>query len=256
MLASFVFLQMKVDEVVILGKLSDDFQWLRNSNYLSMFVHPEFKSELLMPTVLNDDRERGEIICFVMTRPINRLRRSAIRRTWGKQIKPIFMMGRSDNETMNFIISEAKVFDDIIVEDFVDSYMNLTLKTAFALKHFTRHFNHSKYFLKIDDDVMLNVENLYQFLQDENLPKNAIIGSRGLSTSPHRERESKWYIPRWLYGNDSFPPYIDGPAYLIPGTFLSSKQHFCYDVYLANILSLSLSLAVQYFLLLFVYHTF
>lgn len=114
-------------------------------------------------------------------------------------------------------MNEAKVFDDIIVENFVDSYMNLTIKTAFAMKYFTKHFAASKYFFKIDDDVLLHVENLNEMLEDENLPKNSIIGRLGESIKPHRDRENKWYLPYWLYGDASFPSYIDGPAYIIPG---------------------------------------
>lgn len=220
MLASFVMLQMSVEKIVVLGSVSADFDWLRNANYLSSFVRPESQTAVHLPTNMNGLRQREEIACFVMSAPSNRLARSAIRRTWGKVIKPLFVMGWSDNSTMSFVWNEAKTFNDIIVEDFIDTYMNLTIKTAFALKHFVANFKHSKYFFKIDDDVLLNVENLYEFLNDKAVPSNAILGSLGLSIKPHRDRESKWYIPRWLYANDSFPPYIDGPAYLIPGESL------------------------------------
>lgn len=221
MLTSFVILQMSVERIVILGNVSDDFDWLRNSNYLSSFVQPRVSSEFHLPSDINALRQRDEIVCFVMSAPKHRLARSAIRRTWGKTIKPIFIMGLSDNSTMNFVMNEAKMFNDIIVEDFVDSYMNLTIKTAFAMKHFLRHFGDSKYFLKIDDDVLLNAENLYKYLRDDDVPRNSIIGRMGDSVRPHRDKESKWYIPHWLYGNESFPQYIDGPVYLIPGRFSS-----------------------------------
>lgn len=225
MLTSFVTLHLMVEQIVVLGKDDriDDFDWLRNSNYLSSFVHAEIQSEISLPTDINALKQREEIACFVMTSPHNRLARSAIRRTWGKVIKPLFIMGLSDNDTMRSIANEAKVFNDIIIEDFVDSYLNLTIKTAFAMKHFVRHFKNSKYFLKIDDDVMLNTGNLFNFLRHENLTRNAIIGAKGMAVKPHRERESKWYIPHWLYGNESFPEYIDGPVYLIPGKFNGRK---------------------------------
>lgn len=228
MLTSFVILQLSVEKIVVLGNVSDgDFDWLRHSNYLSSFVRHEDRTELLFPRNINAVRQRDEIACFVMSAPGHKLARSAIRRTWGKVIKPLFILGLSDNKTMSLVENEATVFDDIIVEDFVDSYMNLTIKTAFAMKHFLRHFKHSRYFFKIDDDVLLNTENLYAFLSDENVPTNAIIGQEGVSIKPHRDRENKWYIPYWLYGNDSFPKYIDGPAYLIPG--MSVKM--CCNIY-------------------------
>jgi Galactosyltransferase len=218
MLGSFVILQMTVEEIVVLGNVSDSFDWLRSTNYLSSFVRPGIHTAHHLPSNINAQKQRDEIACFVMSAPNHRLARSAIRRTWGKVIKPLFLIGYSDdNSTMNFIMNEANTFNDIIVEDFVDSYMNLTIKTAFALKHFVMHFEHSKFFFKIDDDVFLNVESLYKYLKDEDVPSEAIIGNLGASVYPHRDRESKWYIPHWLYGGDTFPEYIDGPAYLIPG---------------------------------------
>lgn len=234
MLTSFVTLQLMVEQIVVLGKDDrfDLFDWLRNSNYLSSFVHAESRSEIHLPMDIDVLKQRDEIACFVMTSPRNRLARSAIRRTWGKVIKPLFIMGLSDNDTMRFVINEAKMFNDIIIEDFVDSYINLTIKTAFAMKHFVRHFENSKYFLKIDDDVLLNTKNLINHLNDENLMENAIIGARGTAVKPHRERESKWYIPHWLYGNESFPEYVDGPVYLIPGK-LNNIHNSVF--YLANI---------------------
>jgi Galactosyltransferase len=227
MLASFVILQLSVEKIVVLGNLSDgDFDWLRHSNYLSSFVRHENQTELLLPRQINAMKQRDKIACFVMSAPEHRLQRSAIRRTWGKVMKPLFVLGLSDNDTMRFVENEANVFNDIIVENFVDSYMNLTIKTAFAMKHFLRHFNHSRYFFKIDDDVLLNTENFFGFLKDENVPRNAIIGRKGLSIKPHRDRENKWYIPYWLYGNDSFPEYIDGPAYLIPGMSVKNMPQY------------------------------
>lgn len=225
MLASFVILQLSVEKIVFLGSVSDEFNWLRNTNYLSSFIRPRLDTALLEPSGMTTLPHRSDIVCFVMSAPKHRLARSVIRRTWGKRIKPLFLVGTSDNDTMSILVNEAKVFNDIIVEDFVDTYMNLTLKTAFAMKHFLRHFSGSRYFLKIDDDVLLNVDNLFAMLNDEHLPSNSIIGAQGRSVKPHRDRESKWYIPHWLYGNDSFPRYIDGPAYLIPGEDKSMFAH-------------------------------
>jgi hypothetical protein len=218
MLVSFVILQLSVEKIVILGNLShSSFDWLRNVNYLSSFVRHQDKTAILFPRNIDAERQREKIVCFVMSTPRNRLARSVIRRSWGQVIRPLFIMGLSDKASMSLLENESKVFDDIIVEDFVDTYSNLTIKTAFAMKHFMRHFNNSKYFMKIDDDVFLNPKNLYSFLKSEHRPRNSIIGREGRSKRPHRDRENKWYIPYWLFADDTFPSYIDGPAYLIPG---------------------------------------
>lgn len=206
MLISFIILQQCVKKIVVLGNITDDYEWLRNSNYLSPFVRPDNRTGIIVPTRFSSFRQRDEIVCFVMSTPEHRLARSIIR----------------------FVVNEAKVFNDIIVEDFTDSDMNLTIKTAFAMKHFLRHFASSKYFLKIDDDVLLNVDNFYAFLREANFPENSIIGGEGKSAKPHRDKESKLYMPHWLYGDKSFPPYIDGQAYLISGEFWLQRLHLLF----------------------------
>lgn len=144
-----------------------------------------------------------------MSAPGNRLARSAIRRTWGKEIKPLLLMGCSDDKsTMSFItrpMCSTTSSSKILSSRSWIWHWRLTL-------HW-RHFPTSKYFLKIDDDVFLNVGSLHKYLRNENAPKDAIIGRKGLSTLPHRNRQSKWYLPRWLWQPDSFPLYIDRPAW-------------------------------------------
>lgn len=209
---------------------NNNIDWLRNSNNLALFVQPHSTTAIISPryndTIVGQNRRR-EIACFVITAPNNALERSVIRRTWGKSIKPLFLLGLTrhwnnssdddDDGVMASIQNEAQLFNDMIVEDFVDSYQNLTIKTAFALKHFVTHFRDSTFFLKIDDDVALNVDNLRDFLNSNEVTGSEIIGMKGTSQRPHRERESKWYIPYWMYSEDKFPEYLDGPAYLIPG---------------------------------------
>lgn len=238
----FEFVLVDVKEVEFLRNVSsvshdDDknrpgngIDWLRNLNNLSLFVRPHSTTAIISPryndTIVGQIRRR-EIACFVISSPNNALQRSVIRRTWGKSIKPLFLLGltRTDGSvsvdeshaTMSAIQNEAQLFNDIIVEDFIDSYQNLTIKTAFALKHFVTHFRDTTFFFKIDDDVAMNVDRLIEFLNSNEVTGNEIIGMKGTSLLPHRERESKWYIPYWMYNEDKFPDYLDGPAYLIPG---------------------------------------
>lgn len=202
----------------MIGKVDRDSSWMRKSRNLSIYVKPNEETALLVPTNINKIIQRNKITCFVLSAPKNRDARSAIRRTWGKTMKPIFLTGIiSDEKSMKFLHNEAKVFNDIIIEDFHDSYQNLTLKVAFLLKNHLRYFSNSNYFFKLDDDVFLNVKLLKNKLMADNYPQNALIGRRMDSYKPHRDQENKFYIPHWLYGKKMLPSYIDGPAYLIPG---------------------------------------
>lgn len=195
--------------------VKNDYDWLRDKNYLPPYVRPEADTAVFVPTNISAITERQFIACFVISAPKNRIRRKAIRQTWGKIMKPIFLIGRTDNETMSLVSQEARQFNDIIIEDFVDSYVNLTIKVAFAMKNFLKHFKDSKYFHKIDDDVFLNAESLFEFLKF--VPKDALIGRLQFNSVPVKEKDNKWYVPKFLFDDKCFPPYMHGPSYMIPG---------------------------------------
>lgn len=195
-----------------------EFEWLRNKNFLPLFVRPELDTALLVPRDLNSTFDRNFIACYVVSCPENLDARNAIRRTWGEHFKPFFVIARRADASLNAVIEEAEKYDDIIIEDFEENYVNLTIKVAFAMKHFIRYTPRSKFFFKIDDDVFLNIDNLYKLLA--KAPSDSLIGQVETHAKPFREKNHKWQIPDFLYGDDEFPPYLDGPAYLIPGNYI------------------------------------
>ena len=62
------------------------------------------------------------------------------------------------------LTSEANDFSDILLEDFRDTYLNLTLKTTFLLKWAAKSCATTKYVFKIDDDVFVNSERMWLLL--------------------------------------------------------------------------------------------
>ena len=192
-----------------------EFDWLRNINYLHLFVRPKETTAVIVPKNYTSSLSRQFIACFVLSRPGNHLARNAIRETWGKRIRPLFVIAQRYDESLIPVLHEAELFDDIIVEDFVDRYENLTIKTAFALKHFVQHFPSTKYFLKIDDDVFINADNLYKLIKEA--PSNSLIGKVNTHSIPYRNKKDRWYVPEFLFGDEMFPDYLEGPGYLIPG---------------------------------------
>lgn len=192
-----------------------DFGWLRNINFLNKFMEPQDTSALILPRELSDVKERHFVACFIMSAPKNSFARNAIRNTWGRLIRPIFLIGLSNKDLMDSVTREALMYDDIIVENFVDTYANLTLKSAFAMKNFIAYFASSKYFLKIDDDMFLNVDSLYGLL--ESVPRDSLVGRLNLNAKVIRDINNRWYVPSFLYDGNEFPPYFNGAAYLIPG---------------------------------------
>lgn len=164
-------------------------------------------NEFLVPRIMQMP-QRSEITCFVISAVKNRKARSAIRRTWGKIIKPLFLISKnSDNLTMDFALNEAKVFDDMIIIE--DNNLNGDVGTFIAMKYFVEYYNTSEYFLYARDDVFLNPKNLYDFLNDMT-PENAIIG---------RVRQSSRMNDRLLnyLGYSLRISFLDESVFIIPG---------------------------------------
>ena len=63
-------------------------------------------------------------------------------------------------------MSEAEEHNDMVVEDFQESYLNLTVKTTYLLKWLNAsHCSRARFILKVDDDVYVNPANLWATLQ-------------------------------------------------------------------------------------------
>ena len=64
------------------------------------------------------------------------------------------------------VVEESRTYGDILQEDFVDSYMNLTLKSVMGLKWASTYCSQTQYLLKTDDDIFVNVPVLLTYLQE------------------------------------------------------------------------------------------
>ena len=67
------------------------------------------------------------------------------------------------------VTTEAEDNNDIVLEDFHDTYLNLTLKTTFLLKWVTSRCSNAKFVFKVDDDVFVNPEKLWSTLESSHL---------------------------------------------------------------------------------------
>ena len=215
LLIVYIKIQCELKNETLINFETNKFDWLKDKNFLPLYLKPEEDTAILVPRNISAFVERKFIACFVISSPKNVKARNAVRQTWGQLIKPIFLVGRSDKKTLVSVAHEARTFDDIIIEDFIDSYVNLTIKTAFAMKNFLNFFKDSTYFFKIDDDVFLNVKSFYEML--ENVPRDVLIGKVEYNSRVVRNKLNKWFIPKFLFKDECFPNYVHGPAYLIPG---------------------------------------
>lgn len=83
-----------------------------------------------------------------------------------------FLMGQSSDPEINILIKgESSEFNDILMEDFIDHYTNMTLKSVTMLKWGTSICKeNAKFIAKVDDDEFIMLPNLIHVLLGGTLP--------------------------------------------------------------------------------------
>ncbi|XP_006825871.1 beta-1,3-galactosyltransferase 1-like [Saccoglossus kowalevskii] len=194
-------------------------------NYTFITTHSSKCSEhqpflvLITPSSTEKDKERG---ILRQTRMRNKV-------VQGKKIVHVFLIGKSDSTEVNAnVIKENEKYDDIIIVDFNDTYVNMTLKTIMIWKWATYFCVDTTYVMKVDDDVLVNFKNLVGTLI--TAPKTRyVLADVHMNTKPLRDKKMKWYVSFEEWPHNVYPPYPNGPAYVMSrdvaqGIFLSARQ--------------------------------
>lgn len=169
-----------------------------------------------------DSRYNSTVLILVFSAPGNQDRRDAIRQTWLRgaaernvSVRVIFLLGapRYHRQQQN-ILREAQTHGDILQEEFVDSYYNLSIKLVMALKWTATFCNDSAFFMKVDDDVVVNVFSLAEDLSS-GVRYDFVAGMKVINGKPMRDSHTKWYTPRNIYLDRTYPPYLQGHGYIM-----------------------------------------
>ncbi|KAJ3592020.1 hypothetical protein NHX12_007150 [Muraenolepis orangiensis] len=149
--------------------------------------------------------------------------RQAIRETWGDEssfvdirVITVFLLGWNTDAVLNQMVEqESQIFHDIVVEDFVESYHNLTLKTMMGMRWVATFCPKAQYILKTDSDIFVNMDNLiYKLLKPTTKPRRRYFTGYVINGGPIRDMRSKWYMPRDLYPDSKYPPFCSGTGYV------------------------------------------
>jgi len=166
------------------------------------------------------------LVLVVPVAPSNRKARDAIRQTWGNEtlvqgelIQTVFLLGLPSRgnvtEQQEDVSKENLQYHDLIQSDFIDSYINLTLKTMVIMDWLATRCPKVSYGMKIDSDMFLNVENLVSMLKMPDIPTHEYLTGMLMWHRPVvRYRGSKWYVPEELYPDNFYPTYTLGMGYL------------------------------------------
>lgn len=176
------------------------------------------------PTLCGTDGGQSIPLMVIVSTAANQVEsRDAIRSTWGgyfrlKKAKVIFLLGKTeDEELQQYVEDENKVYNDIVQADFLDNYENLTLKSVSLMKWVSLRCPTVPFVLKMDDDVMINVDLMLEFVQSRQGETKSIYGKVAKNWMPHRNKNSKYYVSPEQFPGKQYPYFTTGPAYLFTG---------------------------------------
>ncbi|XP_041347342.1 beta-1,3-galactosyltransferase 1-like [Gigantopelta aegis] len=218
-------------------------------------VNPHLFRYLLNPKTFCSKKDIF-IIAYVHSTPDHFEKRDAIRQTWGKmkyylnkRAEVVFIMGQVANTgVMTSVRNESGIHGDIVQEDFVDSYRNLTYKAIAGLKWVSTFCRQAVYVLKTDGDIFVNVYALVKYMQSTAELRYArtklIQCIVWQNMKVIRNNSSKWYVSKEEFSPNVYPPYCSGSAYLMSSgvtgrlyrTSLTTQFFWVDDYYITGLL--------------------
>ncbi|KAL3857935.1 hypothetical protein ACJMK2_012560 [Sinanodonta woodiana] len=144
--------------------------------------------------------------------------REFLRRTWANKyllrshtMRILFLVGFKRNKTNG----------DIVQEDFIDDYHNLTHKGVMGFKWISENCKTAKYFIEIDDDVFVNIFNLIKTVLPvvEKHPRHIFCYTRVNNTVARNGRHAvnKHYFLGLLSHCTLYDVYLFGILPLVTG---------------------------------------
>lgn len=191
-----------------------------SSCFLHNYTYVLNNENICKPT---DRSSAIDIIVLITSIHANSEKRKALRETWLSptlknegNFRYVFLLGMTLNKKLQVALeTESATFKDIVQEDFIDSYNNLTLKTIMSFKWASTYCHNAKFAMKTDDDMFVNLPGLKQIvLKHEKRLQSSLGGQCRLNEGPIRQKGYKWYVPKALYPQPKYPGFCSGTGYV------------------------------------------
>jgi hypothetical protein len=129
-----------------------------------------------------------------------------------------------DKLTQAKVVSESKMYGDIIQLNYTDDYKALVLKTVAGMRWVMKYCAHAQFIMKTDVDCFVNVHSIFDYLNRLKADKKEyFLGGYPKSWAPPLKKV-KWAVTAKQYPYDLYPPYILGLGVLMAKKTLS---RFC-----------------------------
>ncbi|XP_051184422.1 hydroxyproline O-galactosyltransferase GALT2 [Lolium perenne] len=146
--------------------------------------------------------------------------RMAIRKTWmqfpaiqlGNVIARFFVALSHRKEINAALKKEAEYFGDIVILPFIDRYELVVLKTVAICQYGVQNVT-AEYIMKCDDDTFVRLDTVLQQISTFNRTLPLYLGNLNLLHRPLRY--GKWAVTFEEWPELVYPPYANGPGYVI-----------------------------------------
>lgn len=146
--------------------------------------------------------------------------RMAIRKTWmqfpaiqsGNVVARFFVALSHRKEINAALKKEAEYFGDIVILPFIDRYELVVLKTV-AICQYGVHNVTADYIMKCDDDTFVRLDIVLHQISTYNKTSPLYLGNLNLLHRPLRR--GKWAVTYEEWPEAVYPPYANGPGYVI-----------------------------------------
>jgi len=166
---------------------------------------------------------RYSVIVMVSSAPNHTAERNMIRQTWGTRQKfekylptwkTFFVIGQQGNASVaNDVIQENKDHGDLILGDFQEHFYNLSLKVQVGFEWSVKYC-HYTYLLKTDDDVFVNMGNLFRFLGQSNVTRMELYAGN-IIYKARPQRKGKYAVTEEEYSRPVYPRYASGGGFVV-----------------------------------------
>ncbi|XP_023225020.1 beta-1,3-galactosyltransferase 5-like [Centruroides sculpturatus] len=202
--------------------------WVAQRHAYQKLVQQSNTVPILQPKFLCQSETK--LVIIVCSSIGNFLQRRAIRDTWGIDVSQAentlfyFLVGTTNNSKISDDLQEeSQKYSDIIQYDFMENYLNLTIKSVLLLKWIVNYCNIARYVMKVDDDVFLHIPNIVKYIEAAKDVK-LMIGTLSSKVTPVKNPAHKWFMPINEYPEPMYPDYLTGGAYIL-GNYAVSELY-------------------------------
>lgn len=153
--------------------------------------------------------------------------RMAVRKSWMQHkfvqssnvVARFFVALHARKEVNVELKKEAEFFGDIVLVPYLDNYDLVVLKTVAICEYGARTLS-AKYIMKCDDDTFIRLDAVVN--EVKNVPEGNSLYVGNINYHHKPLRHGKWAVTYEEWPEEDYPPYANGPGYILSSDIAKS----------------------------------